>query len=227
MIVNGKLPTTLLTSIYRNPRYQLRAGDPANSFKRMSQRSHAKGYGFIGVADGYRSEANQERVFLSVYTKQASGNGKFNDVRWWKGYRWVRTSGTGTVAEPGYSNHGLGLSVDLLEPYMTTGPKHRWLEARCGFYGWYWEGAQFSEPWHWTFRGFPTRPTLKKGSKGDAVTAWQLVLRYDLGITATQMKADGIAGPIFDHCTRVWQKKNGLVADGVVGLKSWTRAGLA
>lgn len=226
--VNGRLLPTQLTTCYQNPRDQIRKGAPATSLTRMSQRSHAKEYGFILIADGYRSYDQQKKVFLSVYRLQSSGNGPFNDVRWWQGRRYVRYTGTGTVAVPGTSNHGLGLALDLKEPYASGGPKHRWLEQNCAFYGWYWEGAAFGEPWHWTFRGFPIRPMLRRGIKnqGNAVTAWQCVLRYDLHLSATAMKLDGIPGPLFEKYTKQWQKERGLVADGIVGDKSWVKAGL-
>lgn len=60
------------------------------------------------------------------------------------------------------------------------------------------------------------RPTIKQGSKGEHVAAWQ---RY-LGI-----KADGIFGPHTDTITRQLQRTHGLVADGIVGSKSWALAG--
>lgn len=222
--INGRLPSTSLATCYRNPIQHLRKGNAANSFARLSQRSHAKGYGFIVVTDGYRSLAAQERIFLARYRKQSVGVGPFGDVRWWKGERYVRVSGTGTVAVPGTSNHGLGLAVDLAEPYMTTGPKHAWLVSRLAFYGWYWEGQAFGEPWHYTFKGFPARPTLEVGVKGDAVVAWQCILRYDLGVNVAM---DGVFGSKTRAYTKTWQSKRGLDNDGIVGLRSWKAAGLA
>lgn len=58
--------------------------------------------------------------------------------------------------------------------------------------------------------------TIKKGSKGNAVKVWQIII----GVTA-----DGDFGSGTKAATKTWQEKNGLSADGVVGDKSW-KAGL-
>jgi len=203
-IKNGRIPASQLVVVANGKK--LRKGAPANSFKRMSDRSHAKGYGHIGLADGYRDIAGQDRA--------------------WAAYK----AGTGNLAAwPGTSNHGLGISGDLLEPYATTGPKHSWLEARAAFYGWYWEGKAFHpiETWHWTFKGFPARPILRRGAEGDAVTAWQCVLRYDLHLSASVLHMDGIFGPVAERYTKQWQKAHKLTTDGIPGPKTWKAAGLA
>lgn len=59
------------------------------------------------------------------------------------------------------------------------------------------------------------RPTIKQGSRGEAVKAWQAV------IGATQ---DGVFGPQTTAATKQWQKAHGLVADGVVGTATWSAA---
>jgi peptidoglycan hydrolase-like protein with peptidoglycan-binding domain len=59
------------------------------------------------------------------------------------------------------------------------------------------------------------KPTLKLGSKGVFVTEWQ-------GLVGA--KADGDFGPKTEALTKTWQANHGLVADGIVGLKSWTTA---
>ncbi len=59
-------------------------------------------------------------------------------------------------------------------------------------------------------------PTIRKGSRGKAVTIWQIIV----GTTP-----DGDFGTKTDTATRLWQKKMGLVVDGIVGKKSW-KAGL-
>lgn len=58
-------------------------------------------------------------------------------------------------------------------------------------------------------------PTIKKGSKGDAVKMWQLFL----GITA-----DGIFGSGTRASTITYQNTANLTADGIVGPKTWTTA---
>jgi hypothetical protein len=60
--------------------------------------------------------------------------------------------------------------------------------------------------------------TLKNGSKGSDVKA----LQEFLGITA-----DGDFGPGTEKHVKKWQTQNGLVADGIVGPKTWDMMGLA
>ena len=55
--------------------------------------------------------------------------------------------------------------------------------------------------------------TIKLGSKGEDVK----VLQKFLGI-----KPDGDFGPATDKKVKEWQKSQGLLADGIIGPKSWT-----
>ena len=54
--------------------------------------------------------------------------------------------------------------------------------------------------------------TIKKGSKGNAVKVWQIII----GTTA-----DGIFGSGTENMTKTWQKNHGLMADGIVAKNSW------
>lgn len=56
--------------------------------------------------------------------------------------------------------------------------------------------------------------TLRKGSKGDAVKLLQQALH---------LAVDGIFGKITDETVRCFQRKNNLVADGVVGATTWAK----
>lgn len=60
------------------------------------------------------------------------------------------------------------------------------------------------------------RQTIKLGSRGVDVKAWQAIVR---------MPEDGVFGVGTENATRAWQEARGLVADGVVGRKSWELAG--
>ncbi len=55
-------------------------------------------------------------------------------------------------------------------------------------------------------------PTIKRGSKGDAVKIWQVIV----GATV-----DGNFGAKTEAATKEFQKKHGLTVDGWVGAKSW------
>ena len=59
----------------------------------------------------------------------------------------------------------------------------------------------------------PPKPVLRKGSKGQHVEALQIALnRHGLSVAE-----DGIFGNDTKEAVIVFQNKNGLVADGVVG----------
>ena len=60
-----------------------------------------------------------------------------------------------------------------------------------------------------------THATIRQGSRGPDVVAWQKVI----GVTA-----DGAFGPQTAATTRAWQSQHGLTADGVVGPKTWAAA---
>jgi peptidoglycan hydrolase-like protein with peptidoglycan-binding domain len=60
--------------------------------------------------------------------------------------------------------------------------------------------------------------TIKLGSTGPDVAAWQKVL----GVAA-----DGKFGPQTDAATRSWQRAHGLTPDGVVGPKTWAAVSTA
>lgn len=56
------------------------------------------------------------------------------------------------------------------------------------------------------------RPTLRRGSRGDAVKIVQ---------TAVGVGADGVFGPATEAAVRQFQREHNLVPDGIVGPKSW------
>lgn len=62
------------------------------------------------------------------------------------------------------------------------------------------------------------QPTLRVGSSGTSVKAWQVVI----GVTP-----DGQFGPATQAATIAWQKAHGLSADGVVGPATWAAAAKA
>ena len=59
--------------------------------------------------------------------------------------------------------------------------------------------------------------TLRKGSKGEAVKQLQQFLKIG---------ADGHFGPGTENAVKVWQRKNGLQMDGIVGKRTWAKMGI-
>lgn len=67
----------------------------------------------------------------------------------------------------------------------------------------------------------PTRPNLRRGSRGDAVRELQeslMALGYDVGLSGV----DGIFGQATERAVRAFQAASGLVVDGIVGPLTWT-----
>ena len=61
-------------------------------------------------------------------------------------------------------------------------------------------------------------PTLRKGSKGGYVKELQTILNYNYG---AHLSVDGVFGPLTQIAVISFQKLRGLVADGIVGPKTW------
>lgn len=135
----------------------------------------------VGLADGYRSEADQKSLFLSRYTESEDG-----DVSW-NGKRYRHVSGA-PVAPPGTSMHELGLAADL------SGDLD-WVEKNAAKYGLKSFGGSHGEPWHVQPAELPkTRAEYQAGlnsvqSAGTTSVAEQ--------IKTTNLKSlldDGVAG---------------------------------
>ncbi len=137
------------------------ASGTRDAFRSLSDALVAEGHPPMVSVSGDREFADEVAIFTSRYRQQATGNGPYNDVRFWNGAphghpggtRWVRVSGLGTVAVPGTSNHGKRRSNDLAWPYNTdtaaAARAKRLAEARNITR----EGENFGELWHWTFWG--------------------------------------------------------------------------
>lgn len=78
-------------------------------------------------------------------------------------------------------------------------------------------------PTYATLKPLTGTALLKKGSKGDAVRAWQAILRLD-GYTSSVV-VDGDYGDKTKASTVDWQKKRGLTGDGEVGPKTRAKIG--
>lgn len=95
---------------------------------------------------------------------------------------------------PGYNDY-----LDLDKSYISA---EEWLMYAKG------EVKKESDPF----------PMLRKGDRNEYVRHWQMFLNlngYACGNT------DGIFGPKTEAAVKKWQKTHGLVADGIIGPKTW------
>jgi peptidoglycan hydrolase-like protein with peptidoglycan-binding domain len=145
-------------------------------------------------------------------------------------YYWnLYISGQGNLAaQPGTSNHGWGTAVDLKETWMRA-----WIDQHGAPYGWA-KTEAFSEWWHVNYRGgVPVPPVfapIKFGMKGPRVKKLQKLLFHAGGVAGHPyafwpkgVRRSGRFGVLTKRMVKKFQKSHGLVADGVVGEKTWDK----
>ena len=70
----------------------------------------------------------------------------------------------------------------------------------------------------------PTRPTLKKGDKGDYVKAWQKYL-LSCNIDVGRSGADGDFGSYTERAVKLYQRIKGLPVTGIIDADDWDSVG--
>lgn len=210
-LLNGRIPTLLLKYVGTNTvgkKLYIRAGTMARSLSLLLRFwiLFVKA-GALPINDAYRDLAGQ-RAALAYWTRLGTP---------WK------------AATPGTSNHGWAISVDFGGQLLSsTSMGHEFARWFFPLLGWEWDGRKWGEPWHWTFRGWPPRPTLKQGSRGNVVKLWQAYIRLtNTLIDGKKIRIDGVFGPGTVAYTKAWQRRKRLTPDGVVGARSWRKARLA
>jgi D-alanyl-D-alanine carboxypeptidase len=118
---NGRVPAGALTPI-GDGTHRLHA-PAAHAFEQMSAAARADGIA-VGVTDSYRSYDAQVRL--------AEEKGLYSQG--------------GLAAEPGTSNHGWGLALDL----DLDDRAQAWMRSNGWRYGFVEDTPR--EPWHWTYR---------------------------------------------------------------------------
>jgi hypothetical protein len=193
----------------------------------------------------YRSLEQQVSLFMQRYTRVYQA-GRRHEV--WQGEDyWLKPRVAG-AANPGTSNHGLGLAIDFAEKrngkvVSVSSRFVRWLCEHAIEFGF--SAEDQSESWHWryvagdtvpagvaAFEGTnviarpartpapkPTAPVLRRGSKGQAVQHLQVLLQ-SRGFYLGQ-NCDGQFGPKTDAAVKAFQRSAGLKTDGVVGPLTW------
>lgn len=114
----------------------------------------------------------------------------------------------------GYVIEAAGTKSGVIKSKVTLSKWVEWGELKGVDYG---ASEPISEP---ADEPKDSRPTLRKGTKGDWVTLAQTALinkGYDLG----KWGADGDFGSQTEKAVKEFQQDHGLTADGVIGQKTW------
>jgi hypothetical protein len=141
---------------------------------------------------------------------------------------WCNVGKCGNAAVPGTSNHGWGKAIDfhdLSGGLPTTGVAYRWLKANAGRFGWN-NPILTNEAWHWewvgdggTMGGYKVRPGLFTWplTAGMTNNAEVKLLQQNLAARGYWVTPDGNFGSATLTCVKLFQQRNGLAPDGVVG----------
>lgn len=199
---NGKIPTSQLSALPKRwsnqNRQEYLTKSAFASFSRMIARAVAESGTNFQVYDAYRTYAEQVK-WLKEYYEVARPGRRYNTYRMYGGQRWGQKPGKPRAAQPGTSNHGLGISVDL-----HPGGIQAWMRKNARRHGWVNDVP--SEAWHWTYK-YPQRDQYR--SEGALDHAWvQKVVGAE---------ADGKIGTGTVDKIKAFQKEHGLEVDGKVG----------
>lgn len=91
------------------------------------------------------------------------------------------------------------------------------------------ESTPEDKGWKWSHYAVPygldgdppiSLPTLRRGDRGEYVTLAQTKL-IQKGYSCGTKGADGIFGKATENATKSFQKDSGLVADGIIGQRTW------
>jgi len=133
------------------------------------------------------------------------------------------------IGEGGHSNqsqHYAGMAFDVAQNLSNASRNNlRNLASQLGVWT-YVEPAYLTPTWvHFDARLSPPAcsagfPLVRQGSKGVYVATLQDALET-AGIPAVGI--DGIFGPNTRNATILFQRENGLAADGIVGCQTWTK----
>lgn len=138
------------------------------------------------------------------------------------------------AAEPGTSNHGWGLAMDLASRVdNASSAEHAWMDTNARRFGWVnpaWaHDPDRFEPWHWEYvedldtgtlwLHRPTESQVGLGSDSDYVASLQHFLN-SLELGMPDIIVDGSYGMATYAAVRRFQRRNGLKGTGVVGVQT-------
>ncbi len=121
---NGRLDPDTLVPIDGGQGTHLLVAEAAAAFEQLRAAALAAGVGFE-INSAYRTYDEQVALAERLGTLDEGG----------------------TAAEPGLSEHGWGISVDLTLDFEELG----WMRANAGGFGF--AETVAAEPWHWTYTG--------------------------------------------------------------------------
>lgn len=144
---NGQVPETLLVECGLGPGYLL-LEPAAQAFIALVAHFKSTHEIFLSATGCYRSYRQQVALFKERYSDQplpGRPTKSFNGITYWL------KPGVAQAAQPGFSNHGWGLAVDVCvqKPKRKVGLDKntiRLLVADAPSFGWCWELDR--EPWH-------------------------------------------------------------------------------
>jgi D-alanyl-D-alanine dipeptidase len=225
MASNGRLPSSQLAPIpgssTRSGGHPLLRKDAARAYAALHHYALKRWGISMALAEGAIRRAYRE------FTAQLAAR-----------KMWCAQGKCGNAAVPGTSNHGLGITVDL----MTR--RQRWVVDQVGhLFGFSkrWSDAP-NEWWHIKYRSgsyswvrkyagsSSTLPMLRRGVKGPSVVRLKKAL-YGAGYrNFSGRKNSNRYDPFFSVYTEMavkrFQRRNHLTADGAVGSSTWRKLGV-
>ena len=228
-VANGRLDTDDLSPIpagfhTHGTTAYLRA-DAAASFLRLAAAFEQRFGKRLVAMSFYRPLSDQVRIFLKNYFRVDRKRSRKTD-RTYQGSTYQLRAGMAPVASPGYSNHGLAITVDFNSGVQTRGSKeHDWMLSTGTKYGWDWtEGRRIGEPWHWSYmsskdrmKGAPKAPTPTNNAAAITVADLAETQRKLLALGYAPGPLDGSLGPSTRAAVKTYQTDRGLTADGSPG----------
>lgn len=204
---NGNLPESALAPINTG----ITCAKPANQLANQA----AAGFNTMSLAAGK----------VVPVTGCDSAYRPFARQVYWRQY-WCNLGQCGNAAVPGYSNHGLGLAIDVpqwVRGYIDQYGSSYGYSKSCSDAPQEWWHIKFCVPWDRPNPGrHLTAPKLQLGSGGPGQARWvkkaQKLLRKH-GVT--HLSADGDYGVHTRNAVGAFQHAQGIKSTGVVNRSTW------
>ncbi len=220
LVLVGLVLTARSVDAYSNGRLPDSAVSPINTGASCNQLRHdaAAGFNSMSLAERRRLTINGCASAYRTYAQQVQ----------LRNY-WCSRGACGNAAQPGTSNHGWGLAVDVSQSTRATIDRIGRAFGFCKC----WSDASW-EWWHVLYQtGHFSRPdpglnlispTLRRGSGGPGQAPYVRQLQHLLRRAgARQLSVDGDFGRRTSQAVRIYQRAHNLKPDGVVGPNTWQR----